>query len=104
MAFCMIYTTHGSEEEAKRVADLLVNEKLAACANIFPMSSVYWWQQQVQQDKEWVAVLKTTLSNWNVVKERVAEVHPYDVPCIIKWEVEANDAYEKWISDSIKKD
>jgi periplasmic divalent cation tolerance protein len=100
----MIYTTHNSEEEARRIAHLLIREKLAACANIFPISSVYWWQQKIEQDKEWVAVLKTTPSYWNAVKERIAEEHPYDVPCIIKWEVEANEAYEKWISDSMKKD
>lgn len=104
MAFCMIYTTHRSEKEAQRIADHLVREKLAACGNIFPISSVYWWQQQIEHDNEWVAILKTTISNWAEVKERITELHPYEVPCMIKWEVEANEAYEKWISNSVKKD
>ncbi|MBK7873804.1 MAG: divalent-cation tolerance protein CutA [Saprospiraceae bacterium] len=102
MSFIVIYITHSSEAEAKRVSDHLLQQKLVACANIFPINSAYWWQGQIQYEGEWVSIVKTTLENWEKVKFEVEKIHPYDVPCIMKIEVEANNAYEQWIRDEVK--
>lgn len=101
MAFAIIYITHSSEAEAKRISDSLLEARLVACANIFPISSAYWWQNAIQHEGEWVSLVKTTLSNWKKVEEKVLAIHPYDTPCIMKWEVEANAAYEAWISSQV---
>lgn len=101
MSFAIIYITHSSEAEAQRVCGHLLQEKMIACANIFPITSAYWWQGSIQHDNEWVSIVKTTLENWEKVKSEVEKVHPYEVPCIMKFEVEANAAYEKWIRDEV---
>lgn len=102
MSFAIVYITHESEVEAKRVSDHLLEEKLVACANIFPITSAFWWEDDIQHEGEWVSIVKTTLENWGNLQREVEEVHPYEVPCIMKIEVEANAAYEKWIRESVK--
>ncbi len=101
MSFAMIYTTHSSEVEAKKISQHLLNKKLIACANIFPMSSAYWWQDAIQNEAEWVAIVKTSLEKWELVKSEIEKIHPYEVPCIIKLEVEANEKYEQWILEEL---
>ena len=97
MSFSIIYITFGSEEDAQRISKQLVEERLAACANIFPIKSIYEWNATLQDDQEWVAIVKTTHERWPTLKSRVEEIHPYEVPCIMKIEVEANEKYEAWI-------
>lgn len=101
MSFAIIYITHRSETEAKKVSDHLLDKRLVACANIFPITSAYWWQHAIQHEEEWVSIVKTTLENWEKVKSEVEKVHPYEVPCIMKFEVEANEPYEKWIKNEV---
>ena len=103
MSFLLVYVTYESEEDAKRITDTVIREKIAACANIFPIQSTYWWQQDIQKEAEWVSLLKTTISNWDLLKNRVEELHPYETPCLIKLEVEANAAYEEWIAMSVNR-
>ncbi len=74
---------------------------MVACGNIFPMKSAYWWEGKIQSDDEYISIVKTTTAMWQRVKEEVEKIHPYDVPCIMKIEVEANEAYEKWIEESV---
>ncbi|MBL7807799.1 MAG: divalent-cation tolerance protein CutA [Saprospiraceae bacterium] len=100
MPFLLFYTTHPDEATARQIANTLVERKLAACANIFPISSAYWWQGAVQQDGEWVSILKTRLELEIALEKAVQELHPYETPCIMRLEVRANEAYEKWVEDS----
>ena len=104
MAFCIIYITHESEEKAKALADHLVGERLAACANIFAIQSMYWWEDVLHTEDEWVSIVKTTLDKWPLLRDRAEELHPYDVPCIMKIEVEANAGYERWIREETRTD
>ena len=101
MAFISIYITHSSESEAKKVTNHLLEKKLVACGNIFPMQSAYWWEGKIQNDDEYVSIVKTRTDLWERVKQEVETIHPYDVPCIMKIEVEANESYEKWIHESV---
>lgn len=104
MAFSIIYITFSSEEDAKHISGQLVEERLAACANIFPIASMYWWQEVIQSDNEWVAIVKTTPALWSVLRDRAEALHPYEVPCIMKIDVEANEKYEEWIRTSVRDD
>lgn len=101
MSFAIIYITNSSENEARKLSNHLLEKKLVACANIFPITSAYWWEGAIQNEAEWVAIVKTTLKKWPAVKETVEKVHPYEVPCIMKIEVEANQAYEDWIAEEV---
>lgn len=102
MSFILIYITHADENEAAKIANLLVEEKYVACANMFPITSAYWWNDAIENEKEWVSIVKTIPENWEAVKTKVAEIHPYEVPCIMKINVEANEKYEQWILNSVE--
>jgi len=101
MAFIAVYITNESQKAAQLLADQLLDIRLIACANIFPITATYLWQGSIAKENEWVAIVKTTSDNWQKLKDKVTEIHPYDVPCIMKFEVEANEAYEKWIRESV---
>lgn len=103
MSFAAIYITHANELSAKKISSYLIDKKLVACANIFPVTSAYWWKGHVQHEGEFVSLVKTIPENWEAVKLAVETVHPYEVPCIIKFDVEANAKYEEWIRDSVEK-
>lgn len=97
MGFIAVYITNKSKELALSLADELLQERLIACANILPIEATYHWAGAIQQEQEWVALVKTTHANWEALKEKVKRIHPYEVPCIMKFDVEANEAYEHWI-------
>jgi periplasmic divalent cation tolerance protein len=101
MAFVIVYITYGTEEDAHRISRMLVEERLVACANIHSIQSLYWWHDIVQTEDEWVGIVKTTRDKWEQLKQRVESLHPYDTPCIMKFDVEANEKYEAWIRDSV---
>jgi len=93
----LIYLTHESEAEAQRISNLLLEARLVACANIFPIQSAYWWQGALESGSEWVSIVKTTPEKWEAVQEAVLQAHPYTTPCILKIEATANEAYAAWI-------
>lgn len=102
MGFIAVYITNESQEAAQSIADQLLGSRLIACANIFPISASYHWQGQIAHENEFVALVKTIPENWEKLKAKVSEIHPYDVPCIMKMNVEANDAYEDWIRGEVE--
>ncbi len=102
MSFLLFYVTHPNEETARHIAEKVVEDCLAACANIFPIRSAYWWNGAVQQENEWVSVLKTRLDLETDLEASIRGMHPYEVPCILRYEVRANTDYEKWIADATR--
>lgn len=101
MRIAVIYTTHSSAESASACCDQLLQERLIACANIFPIQSAYWWQGDIQREGEYAAVLKTSPRLWEALKVRIEAIHPYETPCIVKIEAEANAAYAQWIESQV---
>ncbi len=98
MGFIIIYVTHKNLEEAEKITSHLLQKKLIACANLFPIKSAYWWEGKIESSDEVVSILKTKKENWEKVKLEIKKVHPYKVPCIMKIDVEANKDYEDWIN------
>lgn len=98
MKFIVIYITHKNIEKAKKLCNYLLKQKLITCVNYFPIESAYWWKGKLENSKEVVSIVKTKKSNWKKVKEVVTKMHSYDIPCIIKIEVEANKEYANWIN------
>lgn len=94
---CLTYITHESEAEAQRISNLLLEARLVACANIFPIQSAYWWQGALENGSEWVSLVKTTPENREALQEAVLQTHPYTTPCILTMEATANEAYAAWI-------
>jgi periplasmic divalent cation tolerance protein len=101
MDACLIYMTAGSEQEAKGLGRTLVEERLAACANVLPgMTSIYWWEGQAQHDQEVVLIAKTRADLVDALTERVLELHSYSCPCVVALPIEGgNPAFLQWIVD-----
>jgi Uncharacterized protein involved in tolerance to divalent cations len=80
----LVYITTPDQAESKRIAKILIEEKLAACANILPtIDSVYYWQGELKQNNESLLLLKTHREVFDSLMERAQELHPYDLPCIV---------------------
>jgi len=88
-----------SEAEAERIAEAVVGERLAACANIHaPIRSLYHWQGGVERAGEVPLVLKTRAALFDALAARIAALHSYEVPGIIALPVGAvNTAYRDWL-------
>lgn len=98
----LVYITNPSEKEAKRIAKLLLRKRLIACANIFPVKSMYWWKGRVNDDREFVLIAKILGNNFEKVKIEVEKTHPYEIPCIVKIPVSSNNKYFDWLVNSTK--
>ncbi len=103
MEYCSIYITTGDEDEARRIGRTLVEEKLAACANILPIESIYRWKGNVEEEGEVAMFVKTRAELADEVIRRVKELHSYEVPCIVALPItKGNPDYLKWIEESTK--
>lgn len=82
----------------------VVQDRLAACANVLPgMTSCYWWEGEVQTDEETVLVLKSSAELADRLTARVKELHSYDVPCVVFLPiVDGNPDYLKWLAEETK--
>ena len=98
----LVYITCKDEEEAVKISKRLLEKRLIACSNMHPIRSMYWWNKKIQDEKEVVIIAKTLEKNYNKIKEEVAKMHSYDVPCILKIDAEANESYDKWIKEEVK--
>ena len=96
-----IYSTFPNEEEAARITRLLVEERLAACANILgPCRSIYRWQGKIEDGGEVAALFKTKQGLAERLIARLAELHSYDVPAAVAWPIVAGlPAYLAWIDE-----
>jgi periplasmic divalent cation tolerance protein len=94
-----VYATFADAEEANRIARLLVEERLAACANILGASrSIYRWQGKVEEAEEVAALFKTTSGQAAMLIRRLGELHSYDVPAAVVWPIaEAPESYRLWV-------
>jgi periplasmic divalent cation tolerance protein len=103
--FIVVFVTCGSEEEALKIARALVEEKLAACANmVSPLRSIYRWDGKIWDEKEWLLIIKTQQSTFEDLSKRVKALHSYSVPEIIALPiVEGSPAYLNWIEENTKR-
>ena len=98
----LIYITCKDEEEAVKISKHLLDKRLIACSNMYPIRSMYRWQGKLQDEKEFVIMTKTKEKNYGKIKEEVKKIHSYDTPCILKIDAEANEIYDKWVNEEIK--
>lgn len=94
-----VYITMPDKASAVAYCETLVQERLAACANILDRAaSVYWWQGALEKSDECVCVLKTTRARYPAFFARAMETHPYETPCIVVWPLETgNSDFLTWI-------
>ena len=96
-----IYITCKDTSEARTIGKVLVENRLAACANILPgMSSIYSWKGEIVEDEEVVLIAKSTAKQVEALTEKVKELHSYEVPCVVALEIDGgNQDYLQWIND-----
>lgn len=102
MQIIVFYIVTSDEASAHYVADEVMKQHLAGCANIFPINSIFPWEGAIQHAQELVILFKTTSSKREELSALISQIHPYEIPCIISWEVNVNDAYGKWINDNVR--
>ena len=100
----LVLTTCGSLEEARSIAQALVERQLAACVNIAPqIESVYRWQGEVETAAEWLLVIKTTQDAFERLREALSKLHSYELPECIEIAIEdGTAAYLDWIGESVR--
>jgi len=97
----IVLSTAGSEEEARKIARYLVDHRLAACVNIVPqVESIYRWEGTIESAREWLLLIKTTVEQFEKVRDAIGELHSYDLPECIAVEIEdGSPEYLRWLAN-----
>lgn len=102
--FSIIYITAGDMEEARRIGKKLIEERLAACVNIFPITSIFRWKDNIDEAQEFGVLVKTKTVKVKEIEQRVKEIHSYEVPCVISFKLdEGSPDFLRWIDESVEK-
>jgi periplasmic divalent cation tolerance protein len=100
----LVLSTTESIDQARRIAEALLERKLAACVNIIPrITSIFRWKGEVQEAEEWLLLIKTNRSAFERLRAALKELHPYELPeCIAVAIDDGSEEYLNWITDSLK--
>jgi periplasmic divalent cation tolerance protein len=95
----IVFSNCGSEEEARRVAKALVEARVAACVNILPrIQSIYHWQGAIEEETEWMLVIKSTRPMFDTLCAELRKIHSYEVPEVLALPVIAGSQdYLNWM-------
>lgn len=101
MTAVFVYVTAGSEAEAAAIGRAVVEERLAACANILPViRSLYWWDGAVQDSAEAALILKSTDAQAEALTARIRALHAYDCPCVVVLPITGgNPDFLAWLAE-----
>lgn len=99
--FIVAFVTCSSEEEAEGLASRLVEERLAACVNVIPTTSLFRWEGKLSRENERLLVIKTRSALFDTLEKRVKELHTYELPEIIALPVIAgSNEYLGWVAEN----
>jgi periplasmic divalent cation tolerance protein len=103
MGTVIALTTVGRDFDARTLARVLVEARVAACVNILPgVHSVYRWEGRVTSEDEQLLVMKTTRDRVDALREKMSSLHPYEVPEFVVLEMDSvADAYRQWIEENV---
>ncbi|MBK9981448.1 MAG: divalent-cation tolerance protein CutA [Saprospiraceae bacterium] len=104
MQILLFYIPTASKTEAISLGEKAIENRIAACSNIFPIQSIFPWEGTIQNENEFVLVLKTIPSLKNQLTSFITSLHSYEVPCILSWIVEVNESYGMWIKENVLKE
>jgi periplasmic divalent cation tolerance protein len=96
-----VYVTAADADEAERLAEAVIDARLAACANVLDgMRSIFRWQGSVQKGREAVLILKTREDLFEDLKQRIVELHSYELPCVVALPIAAGyEPFLDWVAD-----
>ena len=95
-----VYITCKDEKEAKLITSNLLKKRLIACANIFPVKSLFRWQGKITEKAEAAMLCKAKNENFERIKEEAKKLHSYEIPCIVAlpWQG-SDDKYKHWVEN-----
>ena len=99
MGLGLLYVTHQNEKEADALCQSLLDDNLIACANLFPINSIFNWENKKTKENEIVSLIKFNKNKIDEIEKRIKELHSYEVPCIIRITATANNEFENWINN-----
>lgn len=99
----IILVTAPNQTVARKLASVLLNEKVVACVNLIPkIESLYWWDGNIEASSEVLMLLKTRISHVDRVEQIVVASHPYDTPEIVSLKLDSGNAkYLDWLTASV---
>ena len=101
--FIFVYITAKDFDEARKIARHLLEKKLIACANIFPVRSLFWWEGKIEECVEFVVIVKTKAEKFKELREEIKKIHSYSVPCICSFVVEEGlREFLDWIDKTVE--
>jgi periplasmic divalent cation tolerance protein len=90
-------------DSSRKISKRVIEGGLAACANIFPINSIYRWKGEIMEEGEYAILLKIRTEDFEALRKAVLELHPYEVPCIVRYEIsEGHEPYLDWIGESTR--
>lgn len=98
----LLFVSFEKIEHAETMANYLIDNKLAACVEIFPVTNYYVWGGEKQQNKEISGIIKTMEGNFEKIQDAFKELISYDIPQIIKVDATANEPYLQWVRESVE--
>lgn len=99
----VVLVTAASQAEAETIADALITTQLAACVSMMPIRSVYTWNGEICRDEEWQLIIKTRLSQFSNLEEKIRTLHSYETPEIIALPIVAgSQSYLQWIAAQLR--
>ena len=103
--YIQVVTAIAKRENAEKIANALVEKRLAACVQILgPIVSTYWWKDNIETAEEWLCVIKSKKDVYEELEKSIKEIHPYETPEIFALPVVAGSKdYLKWLSNEVKK-
>ena len=102
----ILYVPVSSREEALNISRKIISEKLAACVNLIPgIASIYEWKREIQEEQENILIIKTLRENVDKLRDRIAELHSYEIPCIAEIELKSiNAVFGNWMEKVLEVD
>ncbi|MEL6248429.1 MAG: divalent-cation tolerance protein CutA [Cyanobacteria bacterium J06626_23] len=99
----IVLVTAGSDQEAQHLATALVSARLAACVSITPIRAIYRWQGNICNEAEYQLTIKTDLSLFDSLVERIQTLHSYDVPEILALPIgQGAETYLNWMGEQVR--
>jgi len=104
VSYILVVMTAANKEEALKIVRRLLDEKLIACANIIgPVSSLFWWENKIDEAKEFLVFMKSHKRLFQRLSSRIKEIHSYDVPEVISLPIiEGLPPYLEWLGTSLQ--
>jgi periplasmic divalent cation tolerance protein len=101
-----VFTTTEKKDDARAIARDLVEKRLAACAQVIgPITSVYRWKGKIEEEEEWLCILKSRYDRYEKLEERIKSIHPYEEPEILALSVvKGSQSYLKWLDLQLSSD